>query len=187
MAKIQQQTQIPASPFPIVIAGTLVKGKENYLTIGAYGGMSIQPPMVYISSMKAHYSNIGIKETGYFSINLPPAGLVRETDYCGLVSGRDIDKSRLFTPFYGEEKLAPMVRECPVNAVCRLEKTVDLPSNDVFIGEVVEYYVDDSCLDGKNPDPGKTAPLLLYGRSYRRLGRIAGTAFAAGKVLMKKS
>ncbi|HUK93108.1 MAG TPA: flavin reductase family protein [Methanomicrobiales archaeon] len=187
MAKIQQQTQIPASPFPIVIAGTLVKGKENYLTIGAYGGMSIQPPMVYISSMKAHYSNIGIKETGYFSINLPPAGLVRETDYCGLVSGRDIDKSRLFTPFYGEEKLAPMVRECPVNAVCRLEKTVDLPNNDVFIGEVVEYYVDDNCLDGKNPDPGKTAPLLLYGRSYRRLGRIAGTAFAAGKVLMKKS
>ena len=187
MAKIQQQTQIPASPFPIVIAGTLVKGKENYLTIGAYGGMSIQPPVVYISSMKAHYSNIGIKETGYFSINLPPAGLVRETDYCGLVSGRDTDKSRLFTPFYGKEKLAPMVRECPVNAVCRLEKTVDLPNNDVFIGEVVEYYVDDDCLDGKNPDSGKTAPLVLYGRSYRKLGRIAGTAFAAGKVLMKKS
>ena len=186
MAKIQQHTQIPAAPFPIVIAGTLVNGKENYLTIGAFGGMSIQPPVVYISSMKTHYTNAGIRETGYFSVNLPPAGLVRETDYCGLVSGRETDKSRLFTPFYGKEKLAPMARECPVNAVCRLKKTVNLPNNDVFIGEVVEYYVDEDCLDGEKLDPKKTAPLLLYGRSYRQLGRIAGTAFAAGKILMKK-
>jgi len=185
LAKIQQQAQIPAAPFPVVIAGTFVNGKENYLTIGAFGGMSIRPPMVYISSLKTHYSNTGIRETGYFSINLPPAGLVRKTDYCGLVSGRLTDKSLLFTPFYGKEKLAPMARECPVNAVCRLIKTVDLPDNDVFIGEVVEYYVDEECRDGKNPDPERTAPLVLYGRSYRKLGRIAGTAFAAGKILMK--
>jgi flavin reductase (DIM6/NTAB) family NADH-FMN oxidoreductase RutF len=186
MAKIQQHTQVPATPLPIVIAGALVKGKENYLTIGAYGIMSIQPPVVYISSMKAHYTNAGIKETGYFTINVPPAGLVRETDYCGLVSGREIDKSRIFTSFYGKEKHAPMVRECPVNAVCRIIKTVDLPGNDVFIGEVVEYYVDEDCLADETPDPKKTLPLLLYGRLYRKLGRAAGTAFAAGKTLMKK-
>ena len=142
MEKIQLHTQAPAAPLPIVIAGALVQGKENYLTIGAYGIMSIQPPVVYISSMKAHYTNAGIKETGYFSINVPPAGLVRKTDYCGLVSGRDTDKSGVFTPFYGKKKLAPMIRECPVNALCKLVKTVELPNNDVFIGDVIEYYLD---------------------------------------------
>jgi flavin reductase (DIM6/NTAB) family NADH-FMN oxidoreductase RutF len=99
MEKIQMPNQAPAAPMPVVIAGTLVKGKENYLTIGAYGVMSIQPPLVYISSMKAHFSNAGIKETGYFSINVPPAALVKETDYCGLVSGRDTDKSTVFSGF----------------------------------------------------------------------------------------
>jgi len=128
LAKIPQQTQIPAAPFPIVIAGTLVNRKENYLTIGAFGGMSMQPPVIYIPSLKTHYTNIGIKETGYFSINLPPARLVLETDYCGLVSGWKIDKSQLFAPFYGKEKLAPMVRECPVNAVCKLKKPWIFPT-----------------------------------------------------------
>jgi flavin reductase (DIM6/NTAB) family NADH-FMN oxidoreductase RutF len=186
MAKIPQQTQCPAAPYPIVIAGAFVNGKENYLTIGAYGGMSIQPPMVYISSMKAHYTNAGIKETGWFSINVPRAGQVRETDYCGLVSGRTTDKSCVFTTFYGKQKRAPMIRECPVNAVCRLTRTVELPGNDVFIGTVEEYYVDEECLEGNAVDPKKTAPLLLYGRSYRRLGRTAGTAFATGKSLIKE-
>ena len=78
MEKIQLHTQAPAAPLPIVIAGALVQGKENYLTIGAYGIMSIQPPVVYISSMKAHYTNAGIKETGYFSINVPPGRTCQE-------------------------------------------------------------------------------------------------------------
>jgi len=186
MEKIQLHNQAPAAPLPIVVAGALVEGKENYLTIGAYGIMSIQPPVVYISSMKSHYTNAGIKKTGYFSINVPSAHRVKETDYCGLVSGRDTDKSAIFTSFYGEEKHAPMIRECPVNALCKLVKTVKLPNNDVFIGDVIEYYVDKSCIAKDIPDPKRTAPLVLYGRSYRNLGRVAGTAFAAGKALMKK-
>ncbi len=160
MEKIQLHNQAPAAPLPIVVAGALVEGKENYLTIGAYGIMSIQPPVVYISSMKSHYTNAGIKKTGYFSINVPSAHRVKETDYCGLVSGRDTDKSAIFTSFYGEEKHAPMIRECPVNALCKLVKTVKLPNNDVFIGDVIEYYVDKSCIAKDIPDPKKTAPLV---------------------------
>lgn len=187
MEKIQIPNQAPAAPMPVVIACALVKGKENYLTIGAYGVMSIQPPLVYISSMKAHFTNAGIKETGYFSINVPPAALIKETDYCGLVSGRDTDKSTVFSGFYGKEKHAPMIRECPVNAVCKVVKTVELPNNEVFIGEVVEYYVDTPCLTDNIPDLKKIDPLLLAGRSYRKLGGVAGAAFSAGKALMKKS
>ncbi len=119
MEKVQLPNQPPAAPMPVVIAGALVKGKENYLAIGAYGVMSMQPPLVYISSMKAHFTNAGIKETGYFSINVPSAGLVKETDYCGLVSGRDTDKSRVFSAFYGKEKHAPLIRGMP--GKCRLQ------------------------------------------------------------------
>ncbi|MFZ1128853.1 flavin reductase family protein [Methanoregula sp.] len=186
MEKIQLQNQAPATPLPIVIAGALVDGKENYLTIGAYGVMSIQPPVVYISSMKGHYTNAGIRKSGYFSINVPSAGLIKKTDYCGLVSGRDADKSEIFSAFYGKKKHAPMIRECPVNALCKVAKTVELPNNDVFIGDVIEYYVDKDCLTDKVPDPKKIDPLVLAGRSYRKLGRVAGAAFIAGKALIKK-
>lgn len=186
MEKIQIQNQAPAAPMPVVIAGARVNGKENYLAIGAYGIMSMQPPLVYISSMKAHFTNAGIKQSGYFSINVPSATLMKETDYCGLVSGRDADKSKVFTAFYGKEKRAPMIRECPVNAVCKVVKTVELPINEVFIGEVIEYFVDESCFTDKIPDPKKIDPLLLAGHNYRKLGGIAGKAFSAGKALMKK-
>jgi len=186
MEKTQLPNQAPAAPMPVVIAGALVKGKENYLAIGAYGIMSMQPPLLYISSMKAHFTNAGIKETGYFSINVPSAGLVKETDYCGLVSGRDTDKSTVFSTFFGKVKHAPMIRECPVNAVCKVVKTVELPNNEVFIGEVVEYYVDTPCLTDNIPDPKKIDPMLLAGHSYRKLGGVAGAAFSAGKALIKK-
>ena len=95
---------------------------------------------------------------------MPPAALVKETDYCGLVSGRTTDKSTVFSGFYGKEKHAPMIRECPANAVCKVVKTVELPNNEVFIGEVVEYYVDTPCLTDNTPDPKKIDPLLLAGR-----------------------
>ena len=161
MEKTQLPNQAPAAPMPVVIAGVLVKGKENYLTIGAYGIMSLQPPLVYISSMKAHFTNAGIKESGYFSINVPSAGLVKETDYCGLVSGRDTDKSSVFSTFFGQVKHAPMIRECPVNAVCKVVKTVELPNNDVFIGEVVEYYVDTPCLTD-NPHSAVLSSRVIF-------------------------
>ncbi len=79
-----------------------------------------------------------------------------------------------------------MIRECPVNALCKVAKTVELPNNDVFIGDVIEYYVDKDCLTDKVPDPKKIDPLVLAGRSYRKLGRVAGAAFIAGKALIKK-
>ena len=79
-----------------------------------------------------------------------------------------------------------MIRECPVNAVCKVVKTVELPNNEVFIGEVVEYYVDTPCLTDNTPDPKKIDPLLLPAAGTGKLGGVAGAAFSAGKALMKK-
>lgn len=178
--------KMPVSPAPIVITGALVNGKANYLTLGGYGLMSINPPMVYITLSKAHYTNGGIKENGYFSVNIPSASLVQKTDYVGLVSGRDTDKSGVFSPFYGSVDKAPMIKECPVNVLCKVVNKLDLPNNDVFIGEVLEVYVSKECLADGRPDAKKIDPILLMGGSYRELGNVVGAAYNEGKALIKK-
>jgi len=181
MEKIPLPPQPPEVTLPVVIAGSLIHRRENYMTLGAFGIMSLQPPIIYISSMKSHYSNEGIRENGFFSINIPPAELVQKADFCGLVSGRDVDKSGIFTTFYGNERSAPMIEECPVNFVCRVIRTVDLPYNEVFIGEVIEYYVSTECLDDDKPDPDKINPMVLAGPAYRSLGPVVGVAFGEGR------
>ncbi len=171
---------------PAVIAGALIKGKPNYLTLGNYGGICPRPATIYISVNKAHYSNAGIKESGYFSVNIPSKDLTQKTDYVGLVSGKDTDKSGVFTTFYGHPNKAPMIQECPVNILCKLLQTVDLPTQEVFIGEVVETYVAKDALVNEKPDLKKVNPLLLGGGFYWLLGDKAGNAFADGKTLIKK-
>jgi len=101
---------------------------------------------ISLGMAKIHYTNAGIKENKTFSVNIPSAGMVKKTDYCGLVSGKRVDKSRLFENFCGKLETAPMIKQCPINTECRLIKTVDFPKHDVFVGEVVETYCDEQCL-----------------------------------------
>jgi flavin reductase (DIM6/NTAB) family NADH-FMN oxidoreductase RutF len=178
--------KMSVSVTPTVIAGAIVDGKANYLTLGACGLMSINPPLLYISVNKAHYTNSGIREQGWFSVNIPSRDLVAKTDYVGLVSGRDIDKSGVFTAFYGKAAIVPMIDECPVNMLCKVFKEVDLPSNDVFIGEIIETYVDEKLMIGSRPDLKKIDPLILGGASYWALGDAVGAAFKDGQALIKK-
>ena len=171
---------------PAVIAGAMVNGKPNFLTLGNYGGICPRPvPIVYISVNKAHYTNAGIKETGYFTVNWPSKDLVQKTDYVGLVSGKDVDKAAIFNVFYGAVDSAPMIEECPVNIVCKLQQTVDLPTQEVFIGEVVETYVSKDCCDGEKPVLKDVNPLILGGGAYWELGEKAGNSFQDGKALIK--
>jgi len=173
-------------PSPSVIAGALVNGKANYITLGSFGGMSINPAIVYISVNKVHYSNAGIKENGYFSVNIPSKDIVQKMDYVGLVSGRDVDKSGVFTTFFGSVDKAPMIEECPANILCKIIDTVDLPNNEVFIGEIVETYVNQDCLTDDKPDMKKINPILLAGGKYCQIGSECGNAFSDGKALMSK-
>lgn len=175
----------PIGPSPSVIAGALVNGKPNYLTLGNYGGMSINPPLVYISVNKAHYSNAGIKENGYFSVNIPSEDLVLKMDYVGLVSGKDVDKSGVFTTFYGSVDKAPLIEECPANVLCKVLEMVDLPNNEVFIGEIIETHVNKDCVTDDKPDITKINPVLLGGGKYCKLGSQCGNAFSDGKALIK--
>jgi flavin reductase (DIM6/NTAB) family NADH-FMN oxidoreductase RutF len=128
-------------PVPIVLAGALVNGRPNYVTLGDCGIVGLRPPLVYISSHRDHFTNLGILDHGTFSINFPTTGMLNRTDYCGNVSGRDVDKGALFETFFGSLGTAPLIRECPVNLECHVVKDFCIEQRQVFVGEVVETHV----------------------------------------------
>lgn len=178
-------------PVPICIVGTMVKGKINYATYGSFGLLSPRPKIyVYIGSQASRYTNIGVKENGYFSVNIPSVQQMQKTDYVGLVSGRRTDKSAVFKSFFGSVESAPMIEECPVNMLCKLVQTASLPDRDVFFGEVLETYVDEGCLADGVLDFSKINPLLFTvngpgSASYWKLGEAVGVGYKEGQALIK--
>jgi flavin reductase (DIM6/NTAB) family NADH-FMN oxidoreductase RutF len=113
--------------------------------------------------------------------------MVRETDYCGLVSGKNADKSVMFENFYGVLKTAPMIKNCPVNMECRLIKTVDFPKHDIFIGEIAASYCDEEYMTDGIVDFAKVRPIMfvMNDTGYWKLGERFATAWSVGKTLKK--
>ena len=161
-------------PMPTVLVGATVNGKPNFITIAHTGILNNRiPRYVSIGMGKPHYTNQGIRENKTFSLNIPSENLVVETDYVGIYSGDKHDKSALFKVFYGQLETAPMIAECSVNAECKLHDVYDTPTHDVFIGEIVETYADDSVLADGSIDIAKLRPLLfdMASKKYWGLGR----------------
>src|SRR3989337_711763 len=91
-------------PLPTTLVGAMVNGKPNYITIAHVGIMDLGS--ILLGMNKAHYTNAGIKANGTFSVNIPSVKIVKEADYCGLVSGKTQNKASLFKTFYGKLKTA---------------------------------------------------------------------------------
>ncbi len=177
-------------PTPTVLVGAMVDGKPNYITIAHIGIVNhAKPYLISLSMGKVHHTNPGIRENKAFSVNIPSENLVVETDYVGLVSGKKTDKSDLFEIFYGELANAPMIKECPLNMECRLYDTYDTPTHDLFIGEIVETYADESVLAEGKVDLAKLKPLLFDMSSvkYWSVGEVVAGAWNVGKKLKRKS
>jgi flavin reductase (DIM6/NTAB) family NADH-FMN oxidoreductase RutF len=174
------------SVMPTLLVGANVKGKPNYMT-AAWGTVAcMAPPMVCVALNKTRYTVQGIHENKTFSLNVPSAAQVVETDHCGLVSGTQEDKSKVFTSFYGRLKTAPMAEECPVNIECRLFRSVDCGSHLLTIGEVVEVHADKDCVADGRPDTVKSDPIVYAQTSYWHVGKQIEKAFSAGKQYKKK-
>jgi flavin reductase (DIM6/NTAB) family NADH-FMN oxidoreductase RutF len=175
-------------PMPCAIVGAKVEEKVNYITIAWLSMVNPEPPYIAIALNKNHYTNPGIKANKTFSVNIPSSDMAEKTDYCGIVSGRKFDKSGIFETFYGKLETAPMIKECPLNVECRLVQTVDMPAEELFIGEIVAAYCDESCLTGDTPDLSKINPfvLIMSERKYRGLGQDIGSAWEMGKKLIQK-
>lgn len=173
-------------PTPALLIGAKVAGKPNFMTAAWSGVVNSQPPMVSVSFQHHRHTLAGVKETNTFSVNVPSSDMVKETDYCGIASGADTDKTADcgFKVFYGTLKTAPMIEQCPVNLECKVVQILNLGSHELVIGQVEEAYVTDSCLTGDMPDVEKMKPLLwVIGKEYREFGKRVGTGFSTGKHL----
>ncbi|HEY9159521.1 MAG TPA: methyltransferase domain-containing protein [Desulfomonilia bacterium] len=167
-------------PMPVVLVGALVGGKPNFITVAHVGILNASAPhLVSIGLGKVHFTNKGIKENRTFSINIPSEDMMRKVDYAGLVSGKKTDKSNLFDITTGELGTAPMINECPVSMECKVVNIIELPTHDVFIGEITSTYSDESVMKGTRIDIGKIRPILfdMASRMYYSLGRPIGNCW----------
>ncbi|MFX1411908.1 MAG: flavin reductase, partial [Promethearchaeota archaeon] len=174
MEKVKAGSRSPLPIAPVVLVGANVNGKPNYMTIGYVGGVNTNPAIIMISSAH-HHTTKGILENGTFSINIPSSDQVIETDYCGLVSGRTIDKSEIFTTFYGELETAPMIKECPITCECKyLEKVkLSMSIHTIYLGKVHQMYTNEDVIVNKKIDITKVNPMVLSGGEggeYKTIG-----------------
>lgn len=185
MGKVKIGATNPLPVVPIVLVGANVNGKPNYMAVGFVNGVNIKPPIVYVSLNKKHHTPKGIIENGTFSINVPSADYVTETDYCGLVSGRNVDKSTIFTTFYGELETAPMIEEFPITCECRYTgQKVEFAMDVVYFGEVMQVYVNEEIVGkDRKMDMLKANPMYYSGieNRYRTLGDDVGLGWGAGR------
>ncbi|MBN1873305.1 MAG: GyrI-like domain-containing protein [Anaerolineae bacterium] len=190
MGKVKTGAYNPLPVVPIVLVGANVKGKPNYMAAGFVNGVNVKPAIVYISLNKKHYTPQGIIENSTFSINVPSANYVIETDYCGLVSGKNIDKSNIFTTFYGELETAPMIEECPITCECRYTgQKVEFDMDTIYFGEVIQVYINEEILgEDRRMDILKANPIYYSSieNRYRTLGKDMGPAWHVGKQYIPK-
>lgn len=165
-------------PLPAVMVSVADKeGKSNIITVAWTGTVCTNPPMVYISVRPERHSYHMIEETGEFVINLTTEDLAYATDYCGVKSGREVDKFKEMhlTPETAEMLEAPMIKESPVNIECKVVKKEELGSHHMFLAEVVSVHVDEKYLDEKNRFALEKTKLISYVHGeYYSLGKLLG-------------
>ena len=178
-------------PLPAVMVSVSDKdGKNNIITVAWAGTICTNPPMVSISVRPERYSYHMIDETGEFVINLTNEDLAKASDYCGVRSGRDVDKftEMHLTPDEAPYVKAPLIKESPVNIECRVVKKEELGSHHMFLAEVLAVHVDDAYMDESNRFAlEKTKPLVYVHGQYFSLGRLLGTfGYSVRKKIKKK-
>lgn len=166
MSKKLLKPSTALSPVPAVMVSCCNEaGESNIITLAWVGTLCSEPPLIGIGIRKSRYSHAMVKETGEFVVNLPSEGLAWATDFCGINSGRNVDKfgELELTAVPGSKVKAPMIGECPVNIECKVKQILELGSHDVFIGEVVAVHADDEVLDENGNFSLTQAKLFAYG------------------------
>lgn len=164
------------APVAMVSCGTPDDG-FNIITVAWTGTVCSDPPMCYISVRHERHSYSIIKELGEFVINLATEDIARQTDWCGVRSGRQYDKftEMNLTPLSAQKVKAPLIAESPVNLECVVKQVVPLGSHDMFLAEVVAVNVDKRLIDDKDTLRLDKAKLICYSHGhYYSLGKILG-------------
>ncbi len=152
--------------------------KPNIITVAWAGTVCTNPPMVSISIRPERYSYHILKESGEFVINLVTEELTYATDYCGVRSGKDVDKfnEMKLTPQSSQHILAPGITESPVNIECKVREVIELGSHSLFLADVLGVSIDETYLDEKGKFHLNDTGLVTYSHGeYFLLGKKLGT------------
>ncbi len=169
------------NPTPVVLVSCGEKGNpgnRDLVTAAWAGTVNSEPPMVSVSLRKERYSHGLISSSGEFVVNLVDENLAKATDFCGVRSGRDMDKAKelglTLLPAEGLET-APRVDGAPVSLHCRVKQVLELGSHDMFLGEIAAVSVRKDLLDEKGALHLERAGLVAYSHGlYHKLGEVTG-------------
>ncbi len=189
MGKIAIGSKTLIYPMPTLLIGANVDDKPNFMAAAWCGIAGSEPPMISIALQHHRYTYKGIKQNLTFSVNVPSVDLIRETDFCGLVSGSEVDKVEVcqFKVFYGKLGNAPLIEQCPVNLECKALHILDVGSHSLIVGRIEETYVSESCLTDGKPDVNKIKPFVYIpspARQYQAFGEVVGKAHSIGRELI---
>ena len=168
-------------PTPLVVVGTMVNGKPNYVLVGHVG--IIGHDRIMVSLAKPHYTNQGIKETKALTVNIVDEAMLKKADRTGCVSGNKVDKSEMFQ-FHTEGTGAPVIDEAPVVMDCTVDDIYETEGFESFICKISATWADDAVLtaDGKL-DYAKLKPVLFEMPTYQylRTGEVIAPCMSFGK------
>lgn len=164
MGKVSFKPGTMLNPVPAVMVSCGEGDKKNIITIAWTGIVNSEPPLTYISVRKSRHSHGIISKTGEFVINITTEELAEATDYCGVKSGRDVDKFKEMnlTPGPCSKVKCPLIEESPVNLECKVIDVKEYGTHDMFLAEIVDVQVDEDLLDEKGTFHLDKANLLAY-------------------------
>ena len=179
-------------PTPVLMIGTYDdEGKPNLMN-AAWGGVCCSdPPCVNVSVRKSRHTYAAISKRMAFTVGIASELSMRQADYVGIASGRDVDKFAVtgLTLVRSELVDAPYAEEFPVILECRLSHVLELGVHTQFVGQILDVKVDTSVLDEDGlPDIMKIKPLVfdVSRKEYRGVGSLLGKAFAVGRDFVQK-
>ena len=164
MSKLNFKPGTMLNPVPAVMVSCGTEEEHNIITVAWTGIVNSEPPMTYVSVRKQRHSHDMIAKTGEFVINMTTEKLAFATDYCGVRSGRDVDKfkEQNLTPVKGEKVNCPVIKESPVNLECKVVEVHEYGSHDMFVAEIVNVQVDEELMDERGRIRLDQAGLLAY-------------------------
>ena len=165
------------SPLPPTMVSCGDMENSNIITIGWTGILNTVPPKTYISVRPTRHSYNIIKEKGEFVINLTPSRLVKEADFCGLYTGKKVNKFEKckLTKVKGSVVDCPMIEECPISIECKVTDIIPLGSHDMFMANIVAINVDEELFDKEGKMHFEKAGLIAYAHGeYYELGKKIG-------------
>ncbi|QGU95312.1 flavin reductase family protein [Clostridium bovifaecis] len=153
------------NPVPaVLITSKNNEGKVNVFTVGWIGTACTRPPIISVAIRPERLSYEYIKESSEFVVNLPSKNLVKAVDFCGVKSGRTLDKVKelKFNLAESEDISVPYIDDCPITLECKVKDIISLGSHDLFLGEVLSVHVEESLIDEKGKIHYDKANLICY-------------------------